>query len=40
MLPARLTMWPGTYQLVVRPAVPSDNGIIVGAPILQKSIRV
>ena len=40
VLPARLTLRPGTYHLVVRPAVPSDAGIILGAAILRRTMKV
>src|SRR5262245_22125040 len=39
-LPARLKLEPGTYHVVVRPAVPSDAGIILGDAIIAKTIRV
>lgn len=39
-LPARLKLRPGTYQVVVRPAIPSDAGVILGAAIVAKTIRV
>jgi len=40
VLPARLKLRPGTYHLVVRPAVPSDAGIILGAPVLRRTMKV
>jgi hypothetical protein len=40
VLPARLTLRPGTYHVYVRPAVPGDAGIILGPAILRKTIRV
>ena len=39
-LPARLKLRPGTYQVLVRPAIPSDAGVILGAAIVAKTIRV
>ena len=39
-LPARLKVVPGTYQVLVRPAVPSDAGIILGAAIVEKTVKV
>jgi hypothetical protein len=39
-LPAGLKLRPGTYQALVRPAIPSDAGIVLGAAILEKTIRV
>jgi hypothetical protein len=39
-LPARLKLEPGTYQVLVRPAIPSDAGIILGAVIVNKTMRV
>jgi hypothetical protein len=39
-LPARLKLRPGTYQVLVRPAIPSDAGVILGAAIIAKTIRV
>ena len=39
-LPARLKLKPGTYQVLVRPAIPSDAGVILGAAIIAKTIRV
>jgi hypothetical protein len=40
VLPARLKLRPGTYHVLVRPAIPSDAGIILGAAIVAKTIRV
>ena len=40
VLPARLRVLPGTYKVLVRPAVPSDAGIILGAAILQKTMSL
>jgi len=39
-LPARLKVLPGTYRVLVRPAVPSDAGIILGAAILGKRVTI
>jgi hypothetical protein len=39
-LPAGLKLRPGTYQALVRPAIPGDAGIVLGAAILEKTIRV
>jgi hypothetical protein len=39
-LPARLKLRPGTYHVLVRPAIPSDAGIILGAAIVEKTMRV
>jgi hypothetical protein len=39
-LPARLKLRPGTYHVLVRPAIPSDAGVILGAAIVAKTIRV
>jgi hypothetical protein len=39
-LPARLKLRPGSYQVLVRPAIPSDAGVILGAAIVSKTIRV
>jgi hypothetical protein len=39
-LPARLKVVPGTYQVLVRPAVPSDAGIILGAAIVEKTVKL
>jgi len=39
-LPARLKVVPGTYRVLVRPAVPSDAGIILGAAIVEKSVKL
>jgi hypothetical protein len=39
-LPARLKLRPGTYRVLVRPAIPSDAGIILGAAIVEKTMRV
>lgn len=39
-LPAHLKLRPGTYHALVRPAIPSDAGIVLGTAILEKTIRV
>ena len=39
VLPARLALSPGTYRVVVRPAIPGDAGIILGSAILRKTVR-
>jgi len=36
----RLPLRPGTYRTVVRPAIPSDAGIILGPAIIDKVVRV
>jgi hypothetical protein len=40
VLPARLALRPGMYNVVVRPAVPSDAGIILASEILRKAMRL
>jgi hypothetical protein len=39
-LPPRLRLRPGTYHVLVRPAIPSDAGIILGAAIVEKTLKV
>jgi hypothetical protein len=39
-LPAGLRIGPGTYRVVVRPAVAGDAGIILGAVILGKTVTI
>ena len=39
-LPAGLKLRPGTYHVLVRPAILGDAGVILGAPIVAKTIRV
>lgn len=39
-LPAHLKLRPGTYHAQVRPAIPSDAGIVLGTAILEETIRV
>ena len=40
VLPARLALKPGTYHVVVRPAIPSDAGIILASAIFSKTMRL
>jgi hypothetical protein len=40
VLPARLALRPGTYHVVVRPAIPSDAGIILASAIFSKTMRL
>jgi hypothetical protein len=40
VLPTRLTLRPGTYHVVVRPAIPGDAGIILGSAIFRKTMRL
>lgn len=40
VLPVRLALRPGMYHVVVRPAVPSDAGITLAPPILEKTLKV
>lgn len=39
-LPSHLKLRPGIYRVLVRPAIPSDAGIILGAAIVEKTMRV
>ena len=39
-LPSHLKLRPGVYRVLVRPAIPSDAGIILGAAIVEKTMRV
>jgi hypothetical protein len=39
-LPVGLKIRPGTYRVLVRPAVPSDVGIILGAAVLGKTVTI
>jgi hypothetical protein len=39
-LPSQLKLRPGIYRVLVRPAIPSDAGIILGAAIVEKTMRV
>jgi hypothetical protein len=40
VLPANLRLRPGMYRVLVRPAIPSDAGIILGSTILSKTVRL
>jgi hypothetical protein len=40
VLPARLALRPGTYRVVVRPAIPSDAGIILASAIFRKTMKL
>jgi len=40
VLPARLALKPGTYHVVVRPAIPNDVGIILGPTLVRKTVRL
>lgn len=40
VLPAHLALRPGTYRVVVHPAIPSDAGIILGSTIYRKTVKV
>jgi hypothetical protein len=40
VLPAHLALRPGTYHVVVRPAIPNDAGIILGPAIFRKTVRL
>ena len=40
VLPARLALKPGTYHVVVRPAIPNDAGIILGPTLVRKTVRL
>jgi hypothetical protein len=39
-LPASLKVAPGAYRVIVRPAIPGDAGIILGAAIVTRTVRV
>jgi hypothetical protein len=39
-LPPHMKLRPGTYQVLVRPAIPGDAGVILGDAIVTKTIRV
>jgi hypothetical protein len=39
-LPARLKVVRGTYRVLVRPAVPSDAGIILGGAMFEKTVKL
>jgi len=40
VLPARLALEPGTYHVVVRPAIANEAGIILGPTLLRKTVKV
>ena len=40
VLPARLALKPGTYHVVVRPAIPNDAGIILGPTLVRKTVKL
>jgi hypothetical protein len=40
LLPARLTVKPGTYHLVVRPAIPNDAGITLGPATVRMKLKL
>jgi hypothetical protein len=40
VLPANLALRPGTYQVLVRPAIPGDAGIILGSAIFRKTMKL
>jgi hypothetical protein len=40
VLPAHLALRPGRYHVVVRPAIPSDAGIILASAIFRKTLRL
>jgi hypothetical protein len=40
VLPARLALKPGTYHVVVRPAIPNEAGIILGPTLVRKTVKV
>jgi hypothetical protein len=39
-LPGSLKVAPGAYRVIVRPAIPGDAGIILGAAIVTRTVRV
>ena len=39
-LPGRLKIVPGTYHVVVRPALPSDAGISLGGAIFERTVKL
>lgn len=39
-LPARLTLRPGLYSVVVHSAIPSDSGIILGPVVYRETLRL
>ena len=40
VLPARLALKPGTYHLLVRPAIPNEAGIVLGPAIVRKTVKL
>jgi outer membrane biosynthesis protein TonB len=40
LLPAGLALKPGTYHVVVRPAIPNDAGIILGPTLVRKTVKL
>ena len=40
VLPARLALKPGTYHVVVRPAIPNEAGIILGPTLVRKTVKL
>jgi len=40
VLPARLAFKPGTYHVVVRPAIPNEAGIILGPTLVRKTVKL
>ena len=40
LLPARLAVKPGTYHLVVRPAIPNEAGIILGPATVRMKLKL
>jgi hypothetical protein len=40
VLPARLSVKPGTYHLVVRPAIPNDAGITLGPATVRMKLKL
>lgn len=40
VLPARLALKPGTYHVVVRPAIPNDAGIILGPTLVKRTVKL
>ena len=40
VLPARIALRPGTYHVVVRPAIPNEAGIILGPTLVRKTVKL
>ena len=40
VLPARLRLRPGTYRVVVRPAIPNEAGIVLGPAIVRRTVTL